>query len=92
METHKLHKPIGALCIAPVLLAKVLGDITITVGGESPAAQDVEIMGATHIQTQETEVISDKQNMIFTTPCYMLDASIADIAEKYSGRTDKQSL
>lgn len=81
VETHKLHKPIGALCIAPVLLAKVLGDITITVGGESPAAQDVEIMGATHIQTQETEVISDKQNMIFTTPCYMLDASIADIAE-----------
>lgn len=81
VETHKLHKPIGALCIAPVLLAKVLGDITITVGGESSAAHDVEKMGATHIQTQETEVISDKQNMIFTTPCYMLDASIADIAE-----------
>ena len=56
-------------------------DITITVGGESSAAHDVEKMGATHIQTQETEVISDKQNMIFTTPCYMLDASIADIAE-----------
>ena len=56
-------------------------EYTITVGGESSAAHDVEKMGATHIQTQETEVISDKQNMIFTTPCYMLDASIADIAE-----------
>jgi len=38
-------------------------------------------MGAHHINTSVTEVISDKQNMIFTTPCYMLPATISDIAD-----------
>jgi enhancing lycopene biosynthesis protein 2 len=78
--TYRLQKPIGALCIAPVLLAKVLGNITITVGADSGTIANVENMGAQHVNTLETEVISDKQNRIFSTPCYMLPATIADIA------------
>ncbi|HPT52928.1 MAG TPA: isoprenoid biosynthesis glyoxalase ElbB [Bacteroidales bacterium] len=81
VETHNLHKPIAALCIAPVLLAKVLGNITVTVGMHAGTIKDVEKMGAAHVNTQQTEVIADKQNMIFTTPCYMLPATISDIAE-----------
>jgi enhancing lycopene biosynthesis protein 2 len=80
-ETHKLRKPIGALCIAPVLLACVLHNITITVGTDKQTINDVEQMGATHINTNQTEVIADKENMIFSTPCYMLPATIADIAD-----------
>lgn len=80
-STYHLRKPIGALCIAPVLLAKVLGDITVTVGADTKTIVDVEKMRAHHINTLETEVISDRQNMIFTTPCYMLPATIADIAD-----------
>jgi enhancing lycopene biosynthesis protein 2 len=80
-ETYQARKPIGALCIAPVLLAKVLKNITITVGSDEQTIADVEQMGATHLSTQETEVVSDKQNLIFSTPCYMLPASIADIAK-----------
>ena len=79
-DTHAAHIPIGGLCIAPVLLAKVLGSITVTVGTDAQTIQDVEKMGASHVNTQITEVISDKQNLIFTTPCYMLPASITDIA------------
>ena len=79
--TYLLKKPVGALCIAPVLLAKVLGDITITVGSNAGTIADVESMGAQHIHSLETEVISDRQNRIFTTPCYMLPATIADIAD-----------
>lgn len=78
---HALKKPIGALCIAPVLVAKVLGDIVITVGTDEQTIKHVEQFGASHVNTQQTEVISDKKNMVFTTPCYMLPATIADIAE-----------
>ena len=80
-ETYLAKKPIGALCIAPVLLAKVLKNITITVGSDPGTIAHVEEMGATHINTKQTEVIADKQNMIFSTPCYMLPATIADIAD-----------
>ena len=78
---HAQHKPIGALCIAPVMLAKVLGDITITVGNDEGTIADVQSFGTQHINTQQKEVISDKQNMVFTTPCYMLPARISDIAD-----------
>ena len=81
VATHKAGKAIGALCIAPVLIAKVLGDVTVTVGSDPGTIADVEKMGASHVNTQITEVISDKRNMVFTTPCYMLPASIADIAD-----------
>ncbi|MCQ2275401.1 MAG: isoprenoid biosynthesis glyoxalase ElbB [Bacteroidales bacterium] len=78
---HKERKPIGALCIAPVMLSKVLGDITITVGNDEGTIRNVLSFGSQHINTQQKEVISDKQNMIFTTPCYMLPARISDIAD-----------
>lgn len=80
-DFHKAHKPIGALCIAPVLIARILGCGTITVGNDTKTIADVETFGAQHVNTQQTEVIADKENMIFTTPCYMLPASIADIAD-----------
>lgn len=78
---HNQHKPIGALCIAPVMLAKVLGDITITVGNDEDTINNVLSFGSKHINTLQTGVIADKQNMIFTTPCYMLPARISDIAD-----------
>lgn len=80
-DFHASRKPIGALCISPVLMAKVLGNITITVGTDEKTIHDVETFGAQHINTQQTEVIADKENMVFTTPCYMLPATIADIAD-----------
>lgn len=80
-EFHAAHKPIGALCIAPVMIAKILGNITITVGVDEKTIADVESFGAKHINTQQTEVIADKENNVFTTPCYMLPATIGDIAD-----------
>lgn len=79
-DTYENNKPIGALCIAPVLIAKILKQVTITVGTDPKTIADVESFGATHINTQQTEVIADKQNMIFSTPCYMLPATLKDIA------------
>lgn len=78
---HKAGKPIGALCIAPVLLAKILGKVILTIGQDSGTASAVESMGATHEPTNHREVVIDRKNKVVTSPCYMLDASITDIAE-----------
>ncbi len=80
VETHKLHKPIGALCISPVLLAKIIDRPLITIGQDKETAKAVENMGAIHEYTNHGEVTYDKFRNIFTTPCYMLDATIVDIA------------
>ncbi len=77
---NKLGKPIGALCISPVIVAKLLGNVELTIGDDPATISAVEKMGATHRKTTHGEVIIDKKLNVFTTPCYMLDASILDIA------------
>lgn len=76
-----LGKPIGALCISPVILAKILGDVELTIGDDTGTIQAIEKMGATHTSTTHGEVVVDQQHKIVTTPCYMLDATITQIDE-----------
>jgi enhancing lycopene biosynthesis protein 2 len=78
---HKAGKPIGALCIAPAVIAKILTGIEVTIGDDSGMAATIRKMGGVHINTTHGEVVVDKKNKIFTTPCYMLDATIVQIYE-----------
>jgi len=80
LEAYNNKKPIGALCIAPVILAKVLNGVKLTIGNDSGTAQAIQNIGAKHINAPSGGVIIDAENKIFTTPCYMLDANIADVA------------
>ncbi|MGC9374980.1 MAG: isoprenoid biosynthesis glyoxalase ElbB [Bacteroidales bacterium] len=78
---HERKKPIGALCISPVLIAKVLGDIEVTIGQDKDTAKAINEMGAKHKDTNHGEIIVDKKNKIVTTPCYMLDANIGQVGD-----------
>jgi len=75
----ELKKPIGALCISPAILAKVLKDVNVTIGIDKGTAEAIEAMGATHVETDHGDVVFDEDKLVFTTPCYMLDATILDI-------------
>ncbi|MCI0522631.1 MAG: isoprenoid biosynthesis glyoxalase ElbB, partial [Bacteroidales bacterium] len=79
-DTHKAGKPIGALCISPVLIAKVLGNVTVTIGNDASTASDIKSMGAHHETRRHGEVTVDRKNRIVTAPCYMLNSSLSDIA------------
>ncbi len=74
-------KPIGALCISPVLLAKIVGHATITVGPDEADAANVRAMGATHIATQHGDVVYDEKHRLFSTPCYQLESNLVQIAD-----------
>lgn len=78
---HAAGKPIGALCISPVILASVLSGVTITMGQDQVAVDNILAMGAFHHPTNAQEITIDKENKVVTSPCYMLDSSIVDIAE-----------
>lgn len=73
-------KPIGALCISPVLLALILGKVRITIGNDPDTAAGLKALGAEHIVTTHGDVIIDHRYKLATTPCYMLDAGIVQIA------------
>lgn len=74
-------KPIGALCIAPVLFAKILENVILTIGQDKNTAEAVIKMGAVHKETTHGEIIIDKNYKVVTTPCYMLDATIGQIGD-----------
>ena len=79
--THQAGKPIGALCISPVVIAKVLQDVEVTIGQDPGTSEAIEKMGASALKTRPREIVIDQKNKIVTNPCYMLDSSIVDIAE-----------
>src|SRR5437762_4563741 len=50
-EVHAAGKPIGVVCIAPVLAAKLFGGESpqLTIGSDKNTAKDVEKFGAKHV-------------------------------------------
>ncbi len=80
-DTAALKKPIGALCIAPAIIAKILGDVQVTIGQDPGTEAAIVKMGATHEKTTHAEIVIDKNHKLVTTPCYMLDARVDQIGE-----------
>ena len=80
-ETNNSGKPIGALCIAPAMIAKIFSDATVTIGQDQGTIEAIEKMGGTHINTTHGDVVYDDNLNLFSTPCYMLDANILQIAD-----------
>ena len=81
-ELHKNKKPVGALCIAPAVIAGVFGKTCapeITIGSDASTAAAMETMGARHKTAAVDEIVVDVENKIVTTPCYMLAQSISEI-------------
>ena len=78
---HAEGKPMGALCIAPVILAKVLGAVSLTIGQDTGTADNLTAMGAHHVPTGHGEIAIDPEKKIVTTPCYMLDSRVDQIGE-----------
>jgi enhancing lycopene biosynthesis protein 2 len=70
---HKAAKPIGAICISPVLVAKVLGSegVNLTIGNDTATANEIEKTGALHVKCDVTDYVSDRDHKVLTTPAYM---------------------
>jgi enhancing lycopene biosynthesis protein 2 len=83
-EMHGAQKPIGAICIAPAVVAAVLGaqaHPTLTIGEDAGTAQALSAMGCKHQTCAVSECVVDRANRIVTTPAYMYDARIAEVGQ-----------
>jgi enhancing lycopene biosynthesis protein 2 len=84
-------KPVCALCVSPVLVAKAFEGTEIhpklTLGtDEEPSPYDInemhagiESIGSVAEMKTLREVMVDHDHLIVTAPCYMMEASISDI-------------
>ena len=80
-EFYQQEKPIAAVCIAPVLLAKVLGNqgITITVGNDKEAAFEIQKTGAKVQECPVDDFITDRDHRVITTPAFMYDTTFDQV-------------
>lgn len=83
INAHKNNITIAAMCIAPVVIAKVLGTefVKVTIGNDSETADNINSFGAKHVDTKKTDVCIDIENRVVTTPAYMLCNNIAEVYE-----------
>ncbi|XP_062390690.1 glutamine amidotransferase-like class 1 domain-containing protein 3, mitochondrial isoform X2 [Sardina pilchardus] len=84
-DFHKAGKPIGLCCISPVLAAKVLPGVEVTVGHEEEeggkwpyagTAQAIKALGAKHCVKDVTEAHVDRKNKVVTSPAYMCETKL----------------
>lgn len=84
-EVHRAGKPIGVICIAPAMLAKIMGTeqetVSLTIGYDKKTAADIEAMGAQPVTCPVTEMVVDEKHKIVSTPAYMEAQSIKEAAE-----------
>ncbi|HKL48645.1 MAG TPA: isoprenoid biosynthesis glyoxalase ElbB [Desulfuromonadales bacterium] len=82
---HGAKKPIAAVCIAPVLVSSILGDEKIphklTIGSDEDTAKALEDMGSNHLVCPVREFVVDEENLLISSPAYMLAGNVAEAAD-----------
>lgn len=80
-------KPVGAICIAPALVALVLKDrtrATLTLGNDAGCAAAMAQLGQAHAETPDARaIVVDEAHKLVTTPAYMFDS--APLRDVYAG-------
>jgi enhancing lycopene biosynthesis protein 2 len=81
-EVHAAHKPIGAFCIAPGVVAATLGQQhpLLTIGDDEATARELVAAGARHQPCTVQECVVDRGQRIVSTPAYMFAARPREVA------------
>jgi len=86
----KAGKPVGLMCIAPALAAKIFGaGVTCTIGKDHDTAAALTQMGAEHHECEVGDIVEDAQHKLVTTPAYMLAQSISEAAAGINKLVDR---
>ena len=78
-SAHQNRKVLGFICIAPVMAAKLIPGVTVTIGSECDTSEHIKQLGGVHKVCSVDEVVWDEKNNVVSTPAYMLGPSIKDI-------------
>jgi enhancing lycopene biosynthesis protein 2 len=78
---HRAGKPIGLICIAPTMAAKICGEgVECTIGNDEGVAGAIAEMGGKHVACPVERAVVDRRNKLVTTPAYMLAGRVSEAA------------
>jgi enhancing lycopene biosynthesis protein 2 len=75
-------KPLGFICIAPVIAARLFGadKVRVTIGLDPATASHIRGWGAEHVECAVDQIVVDQRLKVVSTPAYMLGPWIAPVA------------
>lgn len=78
---REARKPIGLMCISPVMVPRLLGTgIAVTIGHDPGVSGAISAMGGLHRSCGVEDIVVDFENRVVTTPAYMLATRISEAA------------
>lgn len=82
-EVSDAAKPIGFICITPAIGAQILGHkgVELTIGNDAEVAAGLESFGARHISCGVTDIHTDQERRVISTPAYMLGQNTLEVSE-----------
>ncbi|EKD71646.1 MAG: isoprenoid biosynthesis protein with amidotransferase-like protein [uncultured bacterium] len=78
-DAVKLKKPMGFICIAPIMIPSIYSNASLTIGNDATLANQIKEMGSNHINCPATEVVVDKTNKLVSTPANMVAKNIDEV-------------
>ncbi|HPK03274.1 MAG TPA: isoprenoid biosynthesis glyoxalase ElbB [Candidatus Sumerlaeota bacterium] len=92
-EVVDTRRPIAAICIAPVIVARVLGQLglhpRLTLGTDAGLLAALEAMGAEPVQCGVTECVEDEPFRIVSTPAYLLGQGPGEVYQGIRGAIER---
>lgn len=77
---HAQQKPLGFMCIAPVMVNRILeGGVRVTIGQDAAIAEAIRTMGGEHENCNVRRIVLDEENKVVTTPAYMLAQNLVEL-------------
>ena len=73
------EKPLGFICIAPIMIPKLCPDATLTIGNDAELAGKIEEMGGNHVDCEAYDIVIDTEHKIVTTPANMLAQDLLEL-------------
>jgi enhancing lycopene biosynthesis protein 2 len=93
-------KPIVALCVSPVVLAKAMEgsniELNLTIGSTKSGSpysisgfmEGIHATGASTSERALNEILIDTENKVISAPCYMMNATIVEIRQNIKQAID----
>ncbi len=75
------NKPAGYLCIAPAIIPMIYDQgVKGTIGNDEATAAAFNALGGEHVKCCVDDIVVDEQNLVLSTPAYMLAENISQAA------------
>ncbi len=80
LDIYQAEKPLGFICISPVIAAKVLGNsdnlrhkgLKLTIGTDKDTSEAIHELHAVHEASTVDDIVFDIENRVVSTPAYMI--------------------